>query len=299
MNQDFLHQETTIGAWLDKWFEVYTGDLAAKTIATYQDARRRLCVSFPDIEQTALYDLLPVSFQTILNQLGSRYSQSTIRHIKVLYSKMYEAAIKNGLCEINPAKVAVIPRYASLKKVDAMTRAQQEAFEKAASQLPVMDHFALMTFLLTGLRRDELRNLRWEDWDQTHKVLHVRASKTENGIRDIPLIPEVTIMFIHIKHLNEGQQCPYIFSLDGKIMARGHLRYICAKTARIAHIPHVTPHILRHSFATRMIEQGADPKSLSTIIGHANVAFTLQRYVTVDKQHLADQMMLLSRTSQK
>ena len=91
---------------------------------------------------------------------------------------------------------------------------------------------------------------------------------------------------------------PFIFAVHGEPMDKSHLRRICNKTAKIARIRHVTPHILRHSFATRMVERGADPKSLSVIIGHSNVAFTLNRYVTADKGHLADQMMLLSTVSQ-
>ena len=187
-----------------------------------------------------------------------------------------------------------IPKYASQKVVDALTQEEQEAFEKAAATLPVVDHFALMTLLRTGLRRDELRFLKWEDWDVNGKVLHIRKSKTRNGVRDVPVIPEVAMMLTYLSQRRAEKRCSYIFSYRGQQLTTSHMRYICNKVAKIARVPHATPHILRHSFATRMIEHGADPKSLSVIIGHSNVAFTLNRYVTVDKVHLADQMMLLS-----
>lgn len=288
-------KEMKIGEWLDEWFEVYTGEMADKTIATYRDARRRLNCHFPEIEERRLGELLPKTFQNILNELGHHYSYTSLRHIKVLYNKIYEAAMENRLTEWNPIPATKIPKYASQKVVNALTQEEQKAFEKAAATLPVVDHFTLMTLLRTGLRRDELRFLRWEDWDKNNRVLHIRKSKTSNGIRDVPVIPEVTLMLTYLSHRKRESRCPFIFTFQGEQLTTDHIRYICNKAAKIAHVDHVTPHILRHSFATRMIERGADPKSLSVIIGHSNVAFTLNRYVTVDKSHLADQMMLLSR----
>ena len=49
----------------------------------------------------------------------------------------------------------------------------------AAHQLPIRDEFILRTYLLTGLRPGELRFLRWEDWDQSRKILKINMSKTK------------------------------------------------------------------------------------------------------------------------
>lgn len=287
-------KEMKIGEWMDEWFQVYTGEMAEKTISIYKDARRRLKCHYPEIEEMDLGELLPKTFQNVLNELGREYSYTSLRHIKVLYNKIYNAAVENRLAEWNPIPTTKIPKYASQKVVNAMTQEEQKAFEKAAATLPLMDHFTLMTMLLTGLRREETRCLRWEDWDKENKVLHIRKSKTTNGIRDVPVIPEVALMLTCLSQRKRESRCPFIFTFQGEQVPADHIRYICNKAAKIAHLEHVTPHILRHSFATRMIEHGADPKSLSVIIGHSNVAFTLNRYVTVDKSHLAGQMMLLS-----
>ncbi|MBS4878142.1 MAG: tyrosine-type recombinase/integrase, partial [Clostridiales bacterium] len=72
-------------------------------------------------------------------------------------------------------------------------------------------------------------------------------------------------------------------------------RYICTKVSRIAGIRHVTPHMLRHTFASRLFESGADLKSLAEILGHTDPAFTLKTYVTVSQEHLAEQMRKLIR----
>lgn len=288
-------KEMTIGMWLDEWFKVYVDELSENTVRNYKDARRRISLAYPNLETLALSELRPVAFQKMINDLGKKYSRSTLCHIRVLYNRIYKTAIMNQLCMLNPAQGIQIPKYASVKKVEALTIDEQEAFVNAAAKLPVMEHFALMTLLLTGLRCAELSCLTWEDWDKQLCVLIVRKSKTERGKREIPLIPEVSGMLTYLETRKSWHDCPFIFARNGHQVMPEYLRYICKKTGRIARISHVTPHILRHSFATRMIERGADPKSLSMIIGHSNVAFTLQRYVTVDRQHLADQMMLLSR----
>ncbi|HAY62881.1 tyrosine-type recombinase/integrase [Hominenteromicrobium sp.] len=56
--------------------------------------------------------------------------------------------------------------------------------------------------------------------------------------------------------------------------------------------------MLRHTFATRMIENGSDAKSLALIIGHSNPAFTLRRYVHPDHTSLYEQMCRLSSVQQ-
>lgn len=56
-----------------------------------------------------------------------------------------------------------------------------------------------------------------------------------------------------------------------------------------------TRHMLRHTFATRLIEKGADPKSVSMLLGHKNVVFTLQKYVSPDMEHLETEIMRLSQ----
>ncbi|WP_418528959.1 site-specific integrase, partial [Hominenteromicrobium sp.] len=150
----------------------------------------------------------------------------------------------------------------------------------------------------TGLRRGELQNLRWQDWDKKAKVLRVEKSKTENGIRSVPVIPEVALMLTHLQGwAKRGSSNRYIFG-DAEPVSAGHLRHICLYTSKCAGIRRVSPHMLRHTFATRMIENGSDAKSLALIIGHSNPAFTLRRYVHPDHTSLYEQMCRLSSIQQ-
>ena len=290
-----MNEQVKIGEWLDIWFEIYAKPvLEPSTISIYTDARRRFNRYYPELEQENLGDLKPFAFQSMLNGLADKYSKSTIQHIKTLYNKVYTEAQRNGLCESNPIETAVLPKQAGERIIYPLSQKEQAAVEEVLVQMPVTDQFIIRTFLLTGLRRGELQALKWEDWDRANNVLRIRKSKTKTGIRNVPLIPEVTIMLLHLKNCSKVKHSTYILGQGDEPVNKNHLRYICDRAAKLAGIRRISPHVLRHTFATRLIEAGADAKSVSEILGHTNVAFTLQRYVTTDEVHLAQQMLKLS-----
>ena len=294
-----MNEQVKIGEWLDDWFEIYAkAELEPSTISIYADARRRFSRYYPEVEQQSLEDLKPFAFQSMLNGLADRYSKSTIRHIKTLYNKAYKEAQNNGLCERNPIKTTVLPKQAGERIVYPLSQREQAAVEEILVQMPVTDQFIIRTFLLTGLRRGELQALKWEDWDRANNVLQIRKSKTKTGIRNVPVIPEVTIILLHLKNLSKGKRSPYIFGQGSEPVSKNHLRYICERAAKLAGIRRISPHVLRHTFATRLIEAGADAKSVSKILGHTNVAFTLRKYVSTDEVHLEQQMLKLSHCRQ-
>lgn len=292
-----MGKQMKIGKWLDVWFEAYAKPVyAPNTLSLYMDARERMQKNSPGIEEWELEDLLPVHFQTVMNRMADRYAKSTIRHIQSLYRMAYNKAMDNGLCCANPIDKTTLPKNATVKKVVAMTKEEQESFVQAMRILTIKDQFILMAYLLTGLRRGELKNLRWSDYDKSRKVLYIRRSKTESGIREVPVIPEVALILAHLWgwKRNKRDLNSYIFGGEEPLNIN-NLRYICDKTSRLAGIRHVSPHILRHSFATRLIEAGGEAKSLSLLIGHSDVSFTLKCYVHPDSTQLHNQMMLLSR----
>lgn len=294
-------EQYTIKEWADIWVEVYAAPRCKpSTLQSYIDCRKRMKSAFRGFEEMQLEQLRPFEFQRCLNVLAETYSKSTISHIRSVYNQVYAEAVHNGLCTINPVSDARVPQNAATKKVTALSQEEQAAFEAALKKLPVTDQFILQTFLLTGLRRGELEELTWNDWDKNRNVLIVRKSKTKSGIREVPVIPEVTLILIHLSHLKRSNSCPYIFSLKGQKLPDNHIRWICKKASRLAGIRHVHPHMLRHTFASRMVEHKVDPKSLASIIGHADVAFTMRTYVDVDQtHHLRQEMMRISRFPSK
>lgn len=300
MEEECVKTRYTIKEWLDIWLDVYAASKCREsTLISYRDCRRRLLSVFPDFENSPLESLRPFEFQRCINALAEIYAKSTVSHIRVVYNQAYEEAVRNHFCQWNPISSTLVPKKAKERQVRGLSQEEQKAFEEALKQMPVLDQFVLLTFLYTGLRRGELESLTWDDWDRKNCILRIRQSKTERGVRDVPVIPEIALILTHLWATHD-KECPYIFAYHGEKMTNYHLRWVCKKAAQIAGITHVHPHMLRHTFASRMVEKKVDPKSLATIIGHTDVAFTMRTYVNVDEtHHLRGEMMKLSQIAEK
>lgn len=293
-------KDYTIGEWADIWFELIAkSQLSENTRLIHADARRRLLCRYPDFENGLLTDLSTMEFQFILNSFESQYSKSTITQIKSLYNSIYKYAVRNKTytgCEENPIIGALIPVKASEKTVQALSKDEEEKLKSVLIKFNVLDDYCIRFFLYTGLRRAELINLKWSDWDRKNQRIHITSSKTARGVRDVPLIPEARaiLIFLYDSNKNSLKKSNYVFSRNGEPVSKYHLRYICKQSAKIAGICHVTPHMLRHTFATRSLERGASVKAVSKVLGHANPAFTMRRYISPDVSYIEDQIMLLS-----
>ena len=165
----------------------------------------------------------------------------------------------------------------------------------------IRDHLSAKAFgiylcLSTGIRIGEVCALRWEDLDTLDGVLRINKTcsricipgksttqvlvgppKTSSSIREIPLSEDL----IHLATLLHAGKDPTHYLLTGSphpLEPRSYRNYYKALLAKLS-IQQVKFHALRHSFATRCIEAGCDCKTVSEILGHANINTTLNLYV--------------------
>lgn len=254
------------------------------TVADIYQKKVAVFITFPE-EDATKHVLVSLFLSQIINEA-------------IVY-QAYKSAIKGHNCDDNPVKDAALPA-AREKEVKALTQREQAAFEGCFHILKKpIDEYILRMYLLTGLRRDELRLMQWRQYDPQNRTLKIPESKTEAGVRLLPVLPEAAAILYMIRCNTEyNKPHDYIFSVadnGNKPFSTYHLRYICTRVSKAAGICHVTPHMLRHTFATRLIEKGADPKSVSMLLGHKNVVFTLQKYVSPDMEHLETEIMRLSQ----
>lgn len=293
-------RDYTLGEWLNIWLEeIAPTKRKPNTISIYRDARRRLLTHHPEAAGILLVELNALQVEGWLDSMRQKYAKSTLRHIRVMLNQAYKSAIKGHNCDDNPVKDAALPA-AREKEVKALTQREQAAFEGCFHILKKpIDEYILRMYLLTGLRRDELRLMQWRQYDPQNRTLKIPESKTEAGVRLLPVLPEAAAILYMIRCSTEyNKPHDYIFSVadnGNKPFSTYHLRYICTRVSKAAGICHVNPHMLRHTFATRLIEKGADPKSVSMLLGHKNVVFTLQKYVSPDTEHLETEIMRLSQ----
>lgn len=175
--------------------------------------------------------------------------------------------------------------------------------------------------LSTGLRLGELLGLRWEDVDLNHGTISVRQTlnrlkdysgisktkivfetpKTQNSIRTIPLVSGAINDLKDWKNQQQSEAQSDNYINLGMVVTNKQGMYIEPRTFKdyynriliCAGIGHYTFHALRHTFATRALEQKMDSKTLSEILGHYSVAFTLDTYAHVLDNHKRQNMLLM------
>ena len=134
----------------------------------------------------------------------------------------------------------------------------------------------------TGLRVSELVNLKKNDVDANEKTGWVRAGK---GKKDrIFILPESFLQELQ-QYANQGDS-QYLFSgKKGQLSVR-NIQKIVALSARRANLKKkVSPHTLRHSFATHLLESGTDIRKIQELLGHSNLQ-TTQIYTHISSEEL-------------
>jgi site-specific recombinase XerD len=139
----------------------------------------------------------------------------------------------------------------------------------------------LATLYATGLRSHELRYLKIGDIDRERMLLHVRQGKGRVP-RDLPLSPTLLERLIIYWRWRKPKE--WLFPSQERIehpMADKSLRVICTSAGRRAGVKkHCHPHAFRHSFATHLLDAGADLRIIQVLLGHADIR-TTARYLRV------------------
>jgi site-specific recombinase XerD len=153
----------------------------------------------------------------------------------------------------------------------------------------LLDYAMLMTLYATGARRAELSRLKVEDIDSQRMIVHIRQGKG-NRDRDVPLTPKL------LKTLREYWQWmkPKTYLFPGMVnnwRADKPLTPKCVWSAvqdaakRAGITKRVSPHTLRHSWATHLLENGTDLRTIQMLMGHADLRAT-SVYLHLSRRHL-------------
>ena len=144
----------------------------------------------------------------------------------------------------------------------------------------------LATLYATGMRCNELRLMRAEDIDSKRKVIHIRNGKGQTP-RDVTLSP-VLLERLRIYwrwRKPQGWLFPSKQRPDHPMESKS-IRHVCANAGRRAEIQRsVHPHVFRHSFATHLLDQGADLRTIQVLLGHADIR-TTARYLRVSTRRI-------------
>lgn len=233
----------------------------------------------------------------VWGQIHRNWSPKTRRSSLMSISVFLNWCVKQGIIEANPAKEIPKPRLP--KKIPKhLNVSQAEKLIQWARGYPYHYPFEknravaiLAMFMYSGVRYRELINLKVSDVDLVHKTIHVISGKGGKD-RMIPLCHNLEGYLI--PYLKEREAInpysPYFFvsrTLRGHMSDNVIKRLFAKLSEKSGIIFHA--HMLRHTFATLMLEGGCDIFSLSTMMGHSDIK-TTSIYLTATVQHLQVQI---------
>ena len=179
------------------------------------------------------------------------------------------------------------PKYTHHRVPTVLSQEEVSKLIDGASNL--QSRAILMTLYSTGVRRSELVRLRVQDIDSERMILHIRKGKGGKD-RDLPLSAKL------LETLREYWRWkrPKVYLFPSSAGHRGveqpisdhSVWYACAEAAPHAGLKkRVAPHMLRHSFATHLLENGADLPTIQVLLGHADLEAT-SIYLHLSRRHL-------------
>jgi integrase/recombinase XerD len=149
----------------------------------------------------------------------------------------------------------------------------------------------LLILYATGLRREELVRLKVSDIDSGRMLIHVRQGKGRKD-RDVMLSPRLLQELRDYWRSAKPKPTTYLFPGKGShpngdlpITSKSVWDAVQQAATRAGLDKHVHPHTLRHSFATHLLESGADLRTIQLLLGHADLK-TTSRYLHMSERHL-------------
>ncbi len=235
-----------------------------------------------DVEPTNIFSYLSFLSKKGLNK------RSIQRHLSTLRS-FFKYLLKEEIIRKNPASSVPMPKFTrplpkALQK-DEILKLLEEKEEKGWLSKRNMAIFEIL--YATGLRVSEASSLKLEDIDLNQRILRVKGKGGKERI--VPFGTKAReVIREYLKEIPfEGQEYLFLNKNGTKISSRSIHRIVVKYAIKILNDKEISPHSLRHTFATHLLMEGADLRFIQELLGHSSLS-TTQIYTHIDVQKLID-----------
>lgn len=232
--------------------------------------------------------------QFVIDKCASGLARKTVRDMVAVLKSVIKYGSKHGIFHFGEWEIEY-PTHTENRLLPTLSLHHQRILMRYLIEQPTPQNIGVLLALCTGMRIGEVCALKWEDVDLTQKTVTVKhtvgriyncesksterihsSPKTKNSCREIPISKQ---LFRALKTVRKQSQSPYVVGLSTQSKEPRSYRDYFGRLLKRLNIPHLVFHGLRHTFATRCIESQCDYKTVSVILGHSNVATTLNLYV--------------------
>lgn len=263
------------------------------TISGYKRDLTKLSRYLLNIEIEDWQSVNEHELRTFVNSERRRgLSPRSIQRVLSTSRSFFEYLLVEGIIKLSPAQNINSPKSAQLlpKAMDA-DLVQRLLDFKPNGLIEVRDKAIAELLYSSGLRLSEVCTLDVQDLELKERVCRVTGKG--NKMRDVPVgkkaIQAIRDWLIHRKELknlkSSSSEAMFLNNKGKRISARSiqlRLEKLCAQRG----LPGINPHMLRHSFASHVLESSGDLRAVQEMLGHADIA-TTQIYTKLDFQHLS------------
>lgn len=310
-----FNSNTTFKVWAEEWIEIYKKNKSKEKTIIGDKTKLRLYF-YPQIGQLPLNKITPVQLQQCFNEMAE-LSESYITKAKFLINDIMEQARINDMIRKNPVEGITLPKGKPKKERRSLTDLERQLFLEACEKSPNGTMFLISYYC--GLRPAEVRALRWCDIDLKKEIITVNHSldsitlelippKSKAGYRTIPMPTKLKRKLLKIPAAFDQEY--FVFGQNKKPCTKQRYMRAFGRIKRLMDIENgaetyrnqiikktidyqISPYYLRHTYCTRLAENGVGLKTAQYLMGHATIDMTANIYTHVTEKILQNDIQKL------
>ena len=328
---DGIHTtDITLNALVERYFDQNV-KLKARTKLKYQIEYDRW-VKHTWIGNKQIKNLVKSDIMKFYKEFKEKgYSNGTVRAIHKYINGALNMAFEDDMIRKNFAYSCIEPYKGQKDSVISLTKDETRKFLEEAEKYPYGRKYLLgfKLLLYTGMRIGEVSGLTWDDIDlKKHQInvdhqfvqgdkdsrttYHIDTPKTFSGIRKVPMSDDVHELLTELKRETYFDAYKFNSEVDGYkgfvLHTRTGLPVLNARFNEYANkivelynsthedkLPHISCHVCRHTFCSRMAELDMNPNCLKKIVGHGSFSTTSKTYISVEDSFVTDEFYRVMR----
>ena len=279
---DLKASKVTFQEVYERWSKEKFPTISHSNVKGYE-ASYKVCES---LYRKVFRDLKLVDLQTVVDTCGKNFP--TLKKLKSLFNQLYDYAMKNDICSKDYSEFVDIVKYKD-KNPDKRdhNKFTKEEIERLWTLAEDPYYQIVLMLIYNGCRISEFLDLKKEDVHLDEQYFDVIASKTENGLRKVPIADKLLPFY---KAWFEGSECEYLLHTPDQkhFDYRNYFDSYFTPLMEQLGFDH-TPHDTRHTCISLLTEADVNPTSIKKIVGHSGAMTLTERvYTHLDIQILVD-----------